>query len=99
MKEETAIDWFFNKIKSNFEDDGDKYETFVMCYTIAKQKEKKQSKNIFKTEKAAIDFVFNNIPIAVVNKKNKIYCPYKSKQSHDIIVKHLGKALFKHAKK
>jgi len=38
MKEEAAIDWFFDKIKSHFEHDGDLYESVVMTYAISKQK-------------------------------------------------------------
>jgi hypothetical protein len=39
-KEQTAIDWFFDKIKSHFEHDGDLYESLVITYSIAKIKER-----------------------------------------------------------
>lgn len=40
MKKQTAVDWFFDKIKSHFEHDGDLFETLLFTYSIAKQKEK-----------------------------------------------------------
>jgi len=39
---QTAIDWYFDKIKSHFEHDGDLLETATFTYAIAKQKEKQQ---------------------------------------------------------
>lgn len=36
---QTAVDWYFDKIKSHFEHDGDLYEIACMTYAIAKQKE------------------------------------------------------------
>ena len=38
----TAVDWYFDKIKSHFEHDGDLFETACFTYAIAKQKEKEQ---------------------------------------------------------
>lgn len=37
---QTAVDWYFDKIKSHFEHDGDLYEVACMTYAIAKLKEK-----------------------------------------------------------
>jgi len=41
-KKQTAVDWYFDKIKSHFEHDGDLFETACFTYAIAKQKEKEQ---------------------------------------------------------
>jgi hypothetical protein len=41
-KKQTAVDWYFDKIKSHFEHDGDLYEVACMTYAIAKEKEKEQ---------------------------------------------------------
>lgn len=38
MKEQTALEWFYDKIKDNFE--GDKFESITFAYSIAKQKER-----------------------------------------------------------
>lgn len=40
--EKTAVEWFFDKMKSHFEHDGDLYEVACMTYAIAKEKEKEQ---------------------------------------------------------
>jgi hypothetical protein len=40
MNKQTAVDWYFDKIKSHFEHDGDLYEVACMTYAIAKEKEK-----------------------------------------------------------
>jgi hypothetical protein len=42
MNKQTAVDWYFDKIKSHFEHDGDLYEVACMTYAIAKEKEKEQ---------------------------------------------------------
>ncbi len=42
MKEQTALDWFFDKIKSHFEHDGDLFEALCFTYRIAKDKEENQ---------------------------------------------------------
>ncbi len=39
---QTAVEWFFEKIKSHFEDDGDALETLTFTMQHAKQKERKQ---------------------------------------------------------
>ena len=39
---QTAVDWYFDKIKSHFEHDGDLFETACFTYAIAKEKEKEQ---------------------------------------------------------
>ena len=36
----SALDWFYDKIKSHFEHDGDALETLNFTYAIAKQKER-----------------------------------------------------------
>ena len=41
-KQVTAVEWYFDKIKSQFEHDGDLLETATFTYAIAKQKEKEQ---------------------------------------------------------
>ena len=42
MKKQTALDWYWDKIKSHFEHDGDLFETATFTFAIAKQKEKEQ---------------------------------------------------------
>jgi hemerythrin len=37
---DSALDWFYDKIKSHFEHDGDLFETLNFTYAIAKQKER-----------------------------------------------------------
>lgn len=36
----TPVEWFYNKIKSNFEKDGDLMEKIIFTMAIAKQKER-----------------------------------------------------------
>ena len=38
----TALDWFYDKIKSHFEHDGDLLETLNFTLAIAKEKEREQ---------------------------------------------------------
>jgi hypothetical protein len=38
----TAVEWYFDKMKSHFEHDGDLYEVACMTYQLAKEKEKEQ---------------------------------------------------------
>ncbi len=38
----TAVEWFFDKIKSHFEHDGDLFESLTFTLAIAKQKEREQ---------------------------------------------------------
>lgn len=40
--QQTAVDYFFDKIKSNFEYDGDKFESITFLYAICKEKEREQ---------------------------------------------------------
>ncbi len=47
MENETAVEWFFDKIKSHFENDGDLYESLIFTFSIAKIKEKKQLRDFF----------------------------------------------------
>jgi hypothetical protein len=42
MKNQTALDWYWDKIKSYFEHDGELFETAAFTFTIAKEKEKEQ---------------------------------------------------------
>lgn len=39
---QTALDWYWDKIKSHFEHDGDLLETASFTFAIAKQKEREQ---------------------------------------------------------
>ena len=48
-EKQTAIDWFFDKIKSNFEHDGDLFESLCFTFSIAKQKENEQINNAYST--------------------------------------------------
>lgn len=41
-KKQTALDWYWDKIKSHFQHDGDLFETACFTFAIAKQKEKEQ---------------------------------------------------------
>ena len=41
-KKQTAVEWFYDKIKSHFEHDGDLLETLTFTMSIAQQKEKQQ---------------------------------------------------------
>lgn len=38
----TAVEWYFDKIKSHFEHNGDLFETATFTYSIAKLKEQEQ---------------------------------------------------------
>ena len=38
----TAVEWFYDKIKSHFEHDGDLLETLIFTTSIAKEIEKQQ---------------------------------------------------------
>lgn len=42
MSKQTALDWYWDKIKSHFEHDGDLLETASFTFAIAKQKERDQ---------------------------------------------------------
>ena len=39
-KDQTPVEWFFDKIKSHFEHDGDLFEALTFTYAIAKEKER-----------------------------------------------------------
>ena len=47
MKNKTAVEWFYDKIKSHFEHDGDLLETLTFTMAIAKQKEREQIINAY----------------------------------------------------
>ena len=42
MEQQTAVDWFFENIKSYFTKDGDVFEDIVFTMSLAKLKEKQQ---------------------------------------------------------
>jgi hypothetical protein len=44
-EKKTAVEWFYDKIKSHFEHDGDSLETLTYTMAIAKQKERQQHRN------------------------------------------------------
>ncbi len=46
-KKQTAVDWYFDKIKSHFEHDGDLFETACFTYAIAKEKEKEEMEKCY----------------------------------------------------
>ena len=48
----TAVDWYFDKIKSHFEHDGELFESAVWTYEQAKQMEKEQ---IIKADLAGVE--------------------------------------------
>lgn len=50
-KKQTAVDWYFDKIKSHFEHDGDLYEVACMTYELAKEREKEQIQDAFQDGK------------------------------------------------
>lgn len=45
-KKQTPVDWFFEKIKSHFEHDGELLETLSFTYATARQKEREQQQVI-----------------------------------------------------
>ena len=47
MSKQTALDWYWDKIKSHFEHDGDLFETATFTLAIAKQKEREQIENAY----------------------------------------------------
>jgi hypothetical protein len=59
MKKQTAVEWFFNKMKSHFEHDGDLFETVCMTYAIAKAKEKEQLENAISNGISKSDMIDN----------------------------------------
>ena len=44
-KKQTSVEWFYDKIKSHFEHDGDLLETLIFTMSIAKEKERDQHGN------------------------------------------------------
>jgi hypothetical protein len=63
MKQKTAVDWLFDKIKSHFEHDGDLFETLTYTIAIAKQKENEQHKETFKQSRQAKIFEKDMPPV------------------------------------
>ena len=45
-EKQTPVDWFFEKIKTHFEHDGDLLETLSFTYATARQKEREQQQVI-----------------------------------------------------
>jgi hypothetical protein len=43
MSKQTAVQWYWSKIKSHFKHDGDLFEAALMTYSIAREKEREQS--------------------------------------------------------
>ena len=43
--QQTAVEWFYDKIKGHFEHDGDLLETLNFTLAVAKQKEREQHGN------------------------------------------------------
>lgn len=65
MENKTAVEWYFDKIKSHFEHDGDLFETATFTYSIAKLKEKEQLEKAIEfsaegmySRKYLVDFVY-----------------------------------------
>jgi hypothetical protein len=57
MKKQTAVEWFFDKMKSHFEHDGDLFETVCMTYAISKAMEKEQIEIAFEQgENNSVDY-------------------------------------------
>ena len=48
MSKQTALDWYWDKIKSHFEHDGDLFETATFTLAIAKQKEREQIEDAYR---------------------------------------------------
>jgi len=69
---QTAVEWYFDKIKSHFEHDGDLFETSSFTYAIAKQKEKE---HILEFAKIVADhWGMTTVPIESIEKLyNKTY--------------------------
>lgn len=47
MKKQTAVEWYWEKIKSHFEHDGDLLETATFTLAIAKKKEREQIEDAY----------------------------------------------------
>jgi hypothetical protein len=45
-KKQTAVEWFYDKIKSHFEHDGDLLETLTFTMAIAKKMEREQIEEV-----------------------------------------------------
>jgi hypothetical protein len=45
-KKQTAVEWFYDKIKSHFEHDGDLLETLTFTMSIAKKMEREQIEEV-----------------------------------------------------
>jgi hypothetical protein len=56
MTKQTAVDWYWEKIKSHFEHDGDLLETATFTYAIAKQKEREQIEDAWDLSRRDIDY-------------------------------------------
>ena len=45
---QTAVEWYWDKIKSHFEHDGDLFETATFTFAIAKEKEQEQLRDLIR---------------------------------------------------
>lgn len=53
-KQTTAVDYFFDKIKSHFEHDGDLLESVTFLYAICKEKEREHSEQAIAMEREQV---------------------------------------------
>jgi hypothetical protein len=75
MKQQTAVEWYFDKIKSHFEHDGDLFEVACMTYAIAKQKEKDQLIYAVTKENKRCTQIANDAVSIITQDKEKLFRP------------------------
>ena len=71
----TAVEWYFDKIKSHFEHDGDLFEVACMTYAIAKQKEKDQLIYAVTKENKRCTQIANDTIGIITQDKEKLFRP------------------------
>ena len=71
----TAVEWYFDKIKSHFEHDGDLFEVACMTYAIAKQKEKDQLIYAVNEENNRCTQIANDAVSIITQDKEKLFRP------------------------
>jgi len=71
----TAVEWYFDKIKSHFEHDGDLFEVACMTYAIAKQKEKDQLIYAVTKENKRCTQIANDAVSIITQDKEKLFRP------------------------
>lgn len=59
MSKQTALDWFWDKMKSHFEHDGDLLETATFTFAIAKEKEKEQIIEAYDSGQQVPPFIYS----------------------------------------